>query len=216
MRLRKLSKLIVFCFVVLFLFYFIRRKEKVLENAIDKDKVEDFDIILSKGQSVQSKFIGLFKFSIEDYSHIGIVIKEKDGNIFILHSTPDGTNTNGIRYDDLQTFLNLSDVSGYKVLRYKSISFDFRMRLRKEFDKYKTRKAHFDFDFNNYENNKIYCSELVWLVFRNSGLFENSDFNLGRPIYPKYFLELNKLVTVDTKKTSPYQHQQENDGSVVR
>ena len=46
MRLRKLSKLIIFCFVVLFLFYFIRRKEKVLENAIDKDKVEDFDIIL--------------------------------------------------------------------------------------------------------------------------------------------------------------------------
>jgi len=202
MRLRKPSKLIVFCFVVLFLFYFIRRKEKVLENAIDKDKVEDFDIILSKGQSVQSKFIGLFKFSIEDYSHIGIVIKEEDGNIFILHSTPDGTNTNGIRYDDLQTFLNLSDVSGYKVLRYKSISFDFRIRLRKEFDKYKTREAQFDFDFNNYENKKIYCSELVWLVFRNSGLFETSDFNLGRPIYPKYFLELNKLVTVDTKKTN--------------
>ena len=166
------------------------------------DKIEDFDIILSKGQSVQSKLIGLLKFSMEDYSHIGIMIKDKD-KVYVLHSTPDGTNANGIRYDDLQTFLDLSDVSDYTILRYQNISFDFRQRLRIEFDKYKTNKAPFDFDFNNYENKKIYCSELVWLIFNNSGLFEINDFNLSKPIYPKYFLKMNKFVAIDLKKTSP-------------
>ncbi|MHC1690504.1 MAG: YiiX/YebB-like N1pC/P60 family cysteine hydrolase [Bacteroidales bacterium] len=203
MKLKKLSRVIgACCFVfVLVLFYFIRKEEKVLVNEIDTNNIEDFDIILSKGQSVQSKLIGLLKFSIEDYSHVGIIIKKKD-KIFVLHSTPDGTNKNGIRYDNLQTFFDLSDVRDYTILRYKKISFDFRQRLIKEFDKYKTKEAPFDFDFNNYESKKIYCSELVWLIFKNSGLFEVPDFNLSKPIYPKYFLEMNKLVIVDFKAHS--------------
>lgn len=171
-------------------------------NEIDIENFEDFDIILSKGQSVQSKLISLLKFSIEDYAHIGIIIKEK-GKVFVLHSTPDGTQLNGIRNDDLQTFINLSNVSDLIILRYKELSFDFSQKLRMEFGRFKTIQAPFDFDFNNYEHKKIYCSELVWIIFKNAGLIETCDFNLGKPIYPKYFLNTNKFIIVNVKKTSP-------------
>ena len=171
-------------------------------NEIDKNKIEDFDIIMSKGQSVQSKLIGLLKFSIEDYSHIGIMKKEND-KIFVLHSTPDGTVSNGIRYDDLQTFFNLSDVSDYTVLRRQNISSNFRQRLGIEFERFKNSQAPFDFDFNNFDHKKIYCSELVCIIFINSGLFTIKEFDMTKPIYPKYFLKMKGLIIINTKKTSP-------------
>lgn len=168
---------------------------------IDQDKIEDFDIILSKGQSAQSKLISLFKFSLEDYSHIGIIVKEK-GKVFVLHSTPDGTKTSGIRYDDLLTFFNLSDVSDYIVLRHHNISSELRQKLKIDFYKYKSLQAPFDYNFNNFEHEKIYCSELVWLIFKNSELLETGDFNFNRPIYPKYFLQVKKLEKVNCKKVN--------------
>ncbi|MDO9154537.1 MAG: YiiX/YebB-like N1pC/P60 family cysteine hydrolase [Paludibacter sp.] len=202
MKLRKQSKVIGFCLVLFILFYFVNKKEEVLVNEIDKNKIEDFDIIMSKGQSVQSKLIGLLKFSIEDYSHIGIMIKEND-KVFVLHSTPDGTNANGIRYDDLQTFFDLSDVSDYTVLRYQNISSDFRQRLRMEFERFKNSQAPFDFDFNNFDHRKIYCSELVCIIFKNPVLSALQEFDMTKPIYPKYFLKMEGFITINSKKTSP-------------
>jgi len=202
MKIGTRSKIISFLFIILVLIYFTGKKEKVVASEVDMAKIEDFDIILSKGQSLQSKLLNLVKLSMNDYSHVGILIKENE-KVFVLHSTPDGTKTNGIRYDDIQTFVNLSNVSDYTVLRYQDISFDCRQKLRNEFSKYKTIQVPFDFDFNNFENGKIYCSELVWLIFKNARLFESSDFNLQKPIYPKYFLTMNRFFTVNVKKTCP-------------
>jgi len=188
--------------MVFVLFYFINKKEKVEVNEIDKNKIEDFDIILSKGQSLQSKLIGLFKLSIEDYSHVGIIIKENN-KLFVLHSTPDGTKTNGIRFDDLQTFFDLSNVSDYTVLRQQALSNDLCQRLRIEFERYKSSQVPFDYDFNNFDHRKIYCSELICLIFKNSGLSTLNEFDFTKPIYPKYFLKMKGLITINSKKTSP-------------
>jgi len=202
MKLRKPSKIIVSCLIVLILFYLINKKDSVVVNELDKDKIEDFDIILSKGQSVQSKLISLLKLSTKDYSHIGIMIKENN-KVFVLHSTPDGTKTNGIRFDNLQTFIDLSSVSEFIILRHQDLSLIVRQKLKTELDRFKTIQAPFDYDFNNYENQKIYCSELVWLIFNNVGLFKTSDLNLKKTIYPKYFLKIKQFEKVDIKKTSP-------------
>lgn len=195
-------KVIGFVIVVFILFLFFSNKEIISINEINIDKIENFDIILSKGQSVQSKLIGLLKFSIEDYSHIGIMIKQND-SVFVLHSTPDGTDDNGIRYDNLQTFIDLSDVSDYTVLRYQDISSIFRQRLMVEFERFKNSQAPFDFDFNNFDHRKIYCSELVCIIFKNSGLSSLQEFDLTKPIYPKYFLKMKGLIKINTMKTSP-------------
>jgi len=202
MKLRVQIKVIGFFLIVLALYFFFSKKEIISINEIDENCIEDFDIILSKGQSMQSKLISLLKLSTEDYSHIGIVIKEND-KVFVLHSTPDGAATNGIRYDDLHTFINLSNVSDFTVLRHKDISSEFNQKLRMEFSSYKTIQAPFDFDFDNFENKKLYCSELVWLIYEKAGLFTAKEFNLAKPIYPKYFLKMNRLMMVNYRKTSP-------------
>lgn len=198
-KLKNRSKFIGLIFIVLFLLLLISRKENVSINEIDMCKIEDFDLIISKGQSVQSKFISLFKLSINDYSHIGIMIMENQ-NMHVLHSTPDGTKTNGIRYDDLQTFLDLSSVSDFTILRHKDLSYNQQQKLKIELKRYMCSQAPFDYNFDNAEHKKIYCSELVWLILTNSGLCVKNEFNIIKPIYPKDFLKLNGFVTINTIK----------------
>lgn len=182
--------------------YFLNQKKQVAVQEIATNQMEDFDIILSKGQSVQSKLISLLKLTPEEYTHVGILVKMQ-GKVYVLHATPDGTPTNGIRYDDLQTFISISHVSDYTVLRYRNLSVGYLQSLRKAFSSYRTIQAPFDYAFDNLENRKIYCSELVWLIFKNAGLFTPGDFDLQKPIYPHYFLTLPALTKVNMKKTNP-------------
>ena len=182
--------------VALSLIFFLGKDEKVDICKIDQNSIEDFDIILSKGQSAQSKIIRLLNLSTKDYSHIGIIYKEK-GKVFVLHATPDGTKSNGIRYDDLETFINLSQVCDFIILRGRNLSLESRNKLWNEYVRYRNFSAPFDFDFDNLENAKIYCSELVWLIYKSAELFETRDFNIEKPIYPSYFLRVKNLDRID-------------------
>ncbi len=187
-------KSIVLVLILWFLYTIIPTRKNIIPIA-NTCYLEDYDLILIKGNSVQSKLISVLKFKISDYSHIGIVVKKK-GKILILHSTPDGTETNGIRLDDLQSFLNLSYAIKYIILRYKGLSDIMRQNLELEFNKYQNSQVPFDYDFNNYDHNKIYCTELVNLIFCKSGVYESHIFNLSNPIYPRYFLDLKEFILI--------------------
>ena len=195
MKSKNKIKIIIISIIGLVLIYFIYKRDKINASELDCKKLEDYDLIITKGQSVQSKLISLLNLSLEDYSHIGIISKE-DCKIFVLHSTPDGTKTNGIRYDDLQTFIDLSDVCDYQILHYQNITSEMRSKLKIEFDKYKTTSAPFDYDFNNFDHKKIYCTELVLLIYKNAGLIKANKYNSNKPIYPKDFLKMDQFVMV--------------------
>lgn len=182
------AKILVISLLFVTLFCFLLYKtEKVVVDAAAMDKMEDYDILLAQGQSVHSKVVKLFNGTNDDYSHIGILIKEED-KIYVLHATPDGTKSNGIRYDELQGFFALSDVCAYTTLRHQGLTDEFREKLNAEIAYFKSQAAPFDYDFNNHENGKLYCSELVWLVFKHAGLMDSGSFDLERPIYPGEFL----------------------------
>ncbi len=202
MKWRKIIKLAGLSLVALVFLFFIYKRDELDVNVIEKSDIESFDVILSKGQSMQSRLVSLLKFSTNDYTHIGIMVKE-NGELFVLHSTPDGTKTNGIRYDDLQTFLELSNVSDCKIIRHQNISDYNRRKLKIEIDKYKSLQKPFDFHFDNFNNDKIYCSELIWIILKNSEMLEQCHFDLKKPIYPRYFININGFASIDFKKTSP-------------
>jgi len=195
MKKKNKVKTVIIFIIALFLIYFLYKKNKINVGEIDCKKWHNYDLILTKGQSIQSKLISLLNLTLEDYSHIGIIYKE-NGIIYILHSTPDGTEKNGIRYDDFQTFINLSNVCDYKVLRFKNITSDMCHKLNIEFDKYKTISVPFDYDFNNNDHNNIYCSELVLLIYKSSGLIKINKYNFDKPMYPKDFLKMDEFIPV--------------------
>lgn len=194
---KQIKFLIIFTFLV-FGFYFFYKKEKILINKNDKKNIKQFDIILSSGQSFQSKVLKLFNVSLYSYSHIGIILKENN-EIYILHSTPDGTKENGIRYDNFQEFINLSNVNYYKILRLDSIG--KYENLKKSVKHFKENKLPFDYDFDNIDKHKIYCSELVFDIFNENNLLK-TKFDLSKPIHPKEFTEIPEFKIVKERKTA--------------
>ena len=166
------------------------------------EKFNNFDLILSKGQSLQSKLVSILNFKSMDYTHIGI-IHRFNNHVYVLHATPDGTAANGIRYDNFQTFLSLSSVSDITLLRPKCITYKDKELLEKQFEHFKTLEAPFDYDFNNFESRKIYCSELVYLIYSRTNRIYFKEFDLNKPVYPKDFLKLKSFYEINCIKTCP-------------
>lgn len=199
MQLRKLIKICLFFTVIIFVFLFFHKTERIIINKKDIIQFKNFDLIVTSGQSVQSKLLNLLNFSFESYSHIGIISK-KNNMIFVLHATTDGTKENGIRYDDLQSFLNLSNVNYYKILRSNN-SLKSDSLINKSIEKYRTRKIPFDYNFDNLNKEQIYCSELVYDLYKKTGII-TSNLDLNKPIKPIIFTKLKELITITERKYS--------------
>lgn len=184
-----------------FLFIFSFKNQKIEINGRDISFFNSYDVIITCGQSFYSRLININNFSLDNYSHIGILICENN-KIFVLHSTPDGTKENGIRYDEIQKFIDLSDVNKYTVLRLSNLNQTEKEILSEEISRLRHLNVPFDYDFNNRDQSQIYCSELVWLIYKKvSPLFLNG-FEIDKPIHPKKFLEQDFFHIIVTRFTN--------------
>ena len=199
MKIKKTINIFIAAFLVALLFIFFNQKEKIIVTAKDFEQFNNFDVIVSSGQSVQSKLLNLINFSSITYSHIGIVVKNNN-EIYILHSTPDGTKENGIRLDNLQKFIDLSNVNYYKILRSKKTNKKKNLSLINIIVDYRSKNIPFDYNFNNLDKNEIYCSELVYDILTSNELLM-FELDLSRPIHPKTFLKMSDLTTVIERKS---------------
>ena len=199
MKIKKTINIFIAAFLVALLFIFFNQKEKIIVTAKDFEQFNNFDVIVSSGQSVQSKLLNLINFSSITYSHIGIVVKNNN-EIYILHSTPDGTKENGIRFDNLQKFIDLSNVNYYKILRSKKTNKKKNLSLINIIVDYRSKNIPFDYNFNNLDKNEIYCSELVYDILTSNELLM-FELDLSRPIHPKTFLKMSDLTTVIERKS---------------
>jgi hypothetical protein len=192
-RKKQNSVLCVLAVVVVLIITVIHKKVQTVQS-IDTTLIENFDIILTKGESNLSRVVLFLNPNKHEYSHIGIL--QKVGNrVFVLHATPNNNNESCIRYDDFKTFLALSSVSKYVIIRSKKLTSPCKERLKIEVEKWKSKNHPFDFEFNNLDNSKVYCSELVWLIYSKAGLLKVSAFDLSKPIYPSYFIKMGVSFT---------------------
>lgn len=187
----KTAKRIFLCLFILALVGVLAtRQDKIIIKKDDLKILHNYDLILTCGQSAQSHLVCLANLSGRTYTHIGMLVGHADS---VLHATPDGTETNGIRIDALQDFIDLSDVDLYKIIRLKSL-IDTAL-LVKHVAHYKELERPFDYDFNNKDASKLYCTELVYNIYHQSHLI-NTKVELNSPIYPRKFSEMNEFKTI--------------------
>jgi hypothetical protein len=198
MQIRKPVNIIIIGCIIIILFFFFYQTDKIVVNSKDEGEIQHLDLIVSNGQSILSKLSSLFNYSVRGYSHIGVIVI-KNKQIFVLHSTPDGTIDNGIRLDKLQTFIDLSKINYYKIVRYNFINFD-KEKIDKKILTYLSKKTPFDYDFDNYSKDKIYCSELIYDIYNDFQLIK-TNFDLSKPIHPKVFTEIPEFKTILERKT---------------
>ncbi|MEO0899616.1 MAG: YiiX/YebB-like N1pC/P60 family cysteine hydrolase [Bacteroidota bacterium] len=158
--------------------------EKLSPDQIQSEQIQNYDLILVRGISWQSQILRLNKIFGESYSHVGILVKE-DSGVYVLHATPDGQPHNGIRFDSLEKFLNLSVVTSIAMLRLNGSSLNSTETIAKRVAWYREQSIPFDYKFNTSDSSELYCSELVLRIFE--GLV---NVRLDEPVHPNRFLRM--------------------------
>lgn len=136
------------------------------------------DIVFQTSQSAQSKAIKLATHS--KYTHLGIIIK-KNGDILVFHAV------NPVRYTPLKEWIEEGEGGHYVIKRPKKIVGNWaaaesviKQMNNRPYDKY-----------FGWGDDKIYCSELVWKIYKRAfnyelcGLRKMKEFDFSSPLVKK-------------------------------
>ena len=178
---------LVVCAVCFFFGAFILLEEPPIKETVQTSSMEDYDIILIAGRSFRSRIIRFFGGGVDEWSHVGVLRKENN-QVFLLHATPDTRDGNAIQYEPLNTLIERNAVSNFRIIRLTGLTPAQWDIVRYKFEEIKMEKRPFDYTFNMQDQSRIYCSELVLIVFAG---FIN-DVKTNRTIHPGVFEKLVK------------------------
>ena len=143
------------------------------------------DIIFQSSHSKQGEQIELATKS--KYSHVGIVYLDKQGEPQVYEAI------GPVSFDSLEKWIKRGRGEYYTVMRLKSGLSGTKIALMKETGKEYVGKPY-DFLFR-WSDKKMYCSELVWKVFKYGAKIELSKPKLFREYHfdhPKVKKELDR------------------------
>lgn len=181
------------------------------------NKIKNGDIIFQTSKSNQSKAIQLATNS--KYSHMGIIYKN-GGKYFVFEATQ------LVKLTPLQEWKNRGENGHYVIKRIKNSENILTNSVINKMKVYgeKFKGKHYDIYFE-WSDDKIYCSELVWKIYKNAANVEVgelerlSDFDLSskivqnkmkerygekiplneKVISPAQMFDSNKLITIEKK-----------------
>ena len=113
------------------------------------DFPKEGDIVFIWSKSRQSPFISYATGSL--YTHCGVVV-ENNNELYVLEAS------NQLKLTPYKQFLENARLNYYE--RIRIIDNDIKI----DYEKYLNKKYDLQFDFNN---DKIYCSELVYLIYKD-------------------------------------------------
>jgi uncharacterized protein YycO len=164
--------------------------------------LQDGDIIFQESTSEQSRAIQLATHS--RYSHCGIIFKTADETYVFEAIQP-------VQSTPLKEWIKRGKAGHYVVKRLKNadevLTGDVVSKMKILSGRYNDKDYDYYFEWNN---KRIYCSELVWKVYRQStgielaGLQKLNEFDLQNPaVKDKLAERYGKEVPTDNKVISP-------------
>lgn len=142
--------------------------------------IQNGDIIFQSSRSDQSKAIQLATRS--KYSHMGIIY-ENNGHFFVYEAVQP------VKLTPLREWINRGENGHYIIKRLKNaddiLTRETWTKMKQEGEKFKGKDYDIYFEWSD---DKIYCSELVWKIYKQAtnteiGQLEKlSDFDLTPPL----------------------------------
>jgi uncharacterized protein YycO len=122
------------------------------------------DIIFHQSKSSQS--IPIQKATNSKYSHMGMIVN-KNGKSWVLEAIQP------VKYTPLDQWIERGEKRHFVVKRYKNtLSYNQKIALVKQAEKYLGKPYDVYFEWND---NAIYCSEIVWKSYKNALNIELGD-----------------------------------------
>ena len=123
------------------------------------------DLIFRHGRGFISNALMSFSRREKKYSHAGIVSVE-NGNVFVYHAIGGEENiSNKLRKDPLEMFCNPADVHAFGIYR-TDLSTEKVQSILQLAAMYYARGLEFDTKFDLATDDKMYCTEFIYKVFR--------------------------------------------------
>lgn len=165
---RKVLMFIALTLSVLFIISYIKGNKDFKD--FDYDILKSGDIVFTRGTSINSYVVLLFNRNTNDYSHCGIIYKEKNKS-YIIHSTPTPVDTQKGRVvtESLDEFFHSNKVTLVSIFRLDNKYKENIGNALTAAIKYEKIPILFDDEFS-LTNSKLYCTELIWKSFGASGL----------------------------------------------
>jgi len=196
----KAHKLLIFAMV--FALSCLEKNEQQVYR-LKKDELallQPGDIILRKGTGSLSQAIDNYLDPWLSVSHIGILSRNADGSWVVIHSISKHlSEADGLQQVDLHRFVSESVLHTVKVTRLKNTTMygNLGSLIEQQALYYLAQGIGFDYSFSLEDTTRMFCSEFVWLVIRNTaGLDIFADVNtsslsqrLGFThfVHPNYF-----------------------------
>jgi uncharacterized protein YycO len=128
-------------------------------------QLKDGDIILRHGFGMVSDLIVSTMNEEYDISHCAILVKDSNG-FNVIHSVSQSlSDFDGVQSQSLHRFISDSKENSIIVVRYKG---DSDSLISSSAKYYLNKKIPFDNDFDIKDSTKIYCTELIWKVIKDS------------------------------------------------
>ena len=169
--------------------------EKPLSVKIGNDNIlNDGDLLFVKGTTLRSRIVNFLNTNEKEYSHVGI-LRIINNTPFIIHSSPNNNFNNNhdvISKQKLNEFFKFNKVTNVTIYRLQSNFINIPTKASLFAESYLNRSVLFDHDFNLDNDNKLYCTELIWCAYKKAGIdliknnFDilNTPIVKGRAIFP--------------------------------
>ena len=137
---------------------------------VTPDAFQDGDLIFRKGTGFFSDLFTKAGDSATPYSHVGIAYVD-NGQVFVIHTEANElTGKGSAKIDKIEEFLGRENSLYAAVYRLKDNSQTYGKMAVEAAIGYAKQKIPFDINFDLTTENELYCTELVYLAYKNAGL----------------------------------------------
>ncbi len=135
----------------------------------DISLIQDGDIILRHGYGYVSDMIADTKNEKYKISHCAIISKDSlTGKINVIHSVSQTlAEFDGIQSQPLEIFLNDCKKNSVIISRYKHNKKIPASEISERAKYYLKQKIPFDYKFDLFDHQKIYCTELIYMIIKD-------------------------------------------------
>ncbi|QBZ98961.1 hypothetical protein GS03_02473 [Flavobacterium sangjuense] len=172
---------IAFIVILLTAFYFISnaRETSIYKNPHVLEKIQDGDIIFQTSESRQCEAVRIATNS--KFSHCGIIYEIK-GEKYVYEAVQP------VKITPLKEWISHGKGNNYLVKRLKNANTLLKPDILEKMKSYGSQFKNKDYDlYFEWSDDKIYCSELVWKIYKNGANIELckleslKNFNLNNP-----------------------------------
>lgn len=152
----------------------VKRITKNVSTVIPKvELLKSGDIIFRDGKSFISQAFKQFSRKDARFSHAGI-IHIQDGDAYVFHCIGgEGSRDNRMRKEKLASFCSSSEVNSYSIFR-PNLDQSKMDAIDSVAGSFYDKGVEFDDKFDLTENNKMYCTEMIYNVFKT--VLKNENF----------------------------------------